>query len=105
MKSQSRYFAEEGSGFKTAPLQTGYRRADAGAGAAQAQVLLRVSRSVIVQRVVPGGNCNDAVPLDCAASTFASTRRSVVLCVSVKLLPTRFTVPVPVKVVPPQQKV
>ena len=57
---------------------------------------------MIVQRVLPGGNCSDAVP---APPMFivASTRRSGGLCVKVKVLPICLTMPVPVKVVPLQQ--
>jgi hypothetical protein len=43
---------------------------------AQAQVLLRVSRSVIVHSVLPGGACSDADPLFWLESTDAVTLRS-----------------------------
>jgi hypothetical protein len=47
-----------------------------GSPAAHAQVLLRVSLSVIVHLIVPGGDWTDAIPLKTAPSLIACTLRS-----------------------------
>ena len=59
--------------------------------------------SEIVQIVVPGGDCSEPVPLPPPAN-FPITLRSGALCSSVTVPPFLTTVPVPVYVVPPQQK-
>ena len=68
------------------------------------QVLLLVLRSLIVQRVVPGGVCSEAVPVLAAKSALISTRRSAVLWTISTMQPLTVTVPLPVKAVPLQQK-
>src|SRR5882672_5671484 len=70
----------------------------------QIQLLLRVSLSVIVHLVVPGGDCNEADPLNTPSSSVASTRRSTGLCWNVTTSPRLVTTAIPVYVVPPQQK-
>src|ERR1051325_6463932 len=61
-------------------------------------------RSVIVHSVLPGGDCNDAVPVVAPElSTLASTRRSGALCVNSTVEPLIATVPTPVKTEPLQQ--
>jgi hypothetical protein len=68
-------FSEKQTGISAARRQCQLYRAMP----SQAQVLLAMSRSVIVHIVVPGGACNEAVPLLTAASTRPITRRSVAL--------------------------
>src|SRR5947209_5041896 len=63
-----------------------------------------MSRSVIVQRVVPGGDWNTAEPLKTLRSTVACKRRSAGLCCKVMTEPLVITVPLPVKTVPLQQR-
>src|ERR1700687_1849962 len=64
-----------------------------------------MSLSVIVQRVAPGGICNDAVPFLVPMLNFISTLRSAGLCWMVKVHPDVVIVPVPVaSATPPQQK-
>lgn len=68
------------------------------------QLLLLVFRSVIVQRITPGGVCKLAVPVLAAKSALISTRRSAVLCSTCTTQPRTATLPLPVKAVPLQQK-
>ena len=70
----------------------------------QAQLLLRVSLSVMVHLIVPGGDCNAAVPLKTDLSIVPSTRRSDGKSCKVRMQPMILTSPLPVNVVPPQQK-
>jgi hypothetical protein len=53
--------------------------------------------------IVPGGDCNDAVPLNAVLTTRAVTRRPPELSVNVKTHPCLATTPMPVYGVPPQQ--
>ena len=72
----------------------------------QRHVSLRVSRSCIVQRFVPGGLCIEPVPDGgkLPAEMLINTLRSGALCVSVNVLPTFLIVPTPVKIVPLQHQ-
>src|SRR5262249_28560120 len=72
-------------------------------GIEQAQLLLRVSLSVIEHNRLPGGACKDAVPLCIAPSTVACTLRSTAYWVRVQMLPFLIADPLPVKVSPSQQ--
>lgn len=66
-------------------------------------VSFNVFLSVIVHRVVPGGDCILAVPECTALSTLPNTRLSTGDAVKVYTQPCVCTLPTPVKVVPPQQ--
>ena len=66
--------------------------------------LLRVSRSPIVHLITPGGNCNEADPLNTLSSSRTRRRRSGALCSKVITFPFFATRAVPVKTVSPQQK-
>ena len=59
------------------------------------QLLLRVSRSWILQIGVPTGNCKFAVPLCWKMSSVTCTRRSGGVCVRLHVPPFFFTVPCP----------
>lgn len=67
-------------------------------------VFTLVLKSLIVHRIVPGGDCKLAEPLNTVLSTLPTTLRSAGLCSSVNTHPCLCTLPTPVKVVPPQQK-
>ena len=77
-----------------------------GAAAPQIHVSLRVSRSVMTHRTVPGGLCKLAVPDggELPAESLISTLRSAVLCSSVNVSPNFLTVATPVKMVPLQHQ-
>ena len=69
-------------------------------------VLFRMSPSVMVHLMFPALNCSEPLPLggDEPAERLPRTRRPTALCPSTKLLPELITLPVPVNVVPEQQK-
>ena len=58
----------------------------------------------MVHLIVPGGDCREATPRKRDLSTLAMTLRSLGLCCKVVTQPLVDTVPLPVNVVPPQQK-
>ena len=66
--------------------------------------LLRVSRSAMVNLIVPAGICSVAVPLNVPSSSDTDTLRSGAFCTNVVMLPFFVTVAIPVTVVAPLQK-
>src|ERR1044072_1107202 len=72
----------------------------------QRHVSLRVSRSVMTHRTVPGGLCIEAVPDggELPAESLISTLRSAVLCCKLNVSPDCLIVAMPVKVVPLQHQ-